>query len=718
MHHQASVHRPQLRATARAAMATLGMALVLPLAGCFLDATPGAGTTTGGNTGGGGGGGGGDGSETTVSGFVVKGPVAGSTVTAYQLKDDGTLGDALGTGTTGADGSYRITLRTTWTGAVAIVAAGGTYVSETDGATVTKTSDLLAVIPSLAGGSTSDVAVTPLTDMVAARARSLMGSGKALSDALGDAYTLVGKTYGVPSDKIASLVPKFDKPSLGTSEFTTGVVLGSLDACDKLLPASARGSLFRAISDDLSDGVFDGKKNGVPIPISGGSLLSRTAGTSDFLACVASYSTTGKAVVDAGITPTEIAPAVTAVRTGITNSTATQGTGLSSGSSGAISTLAYGGKQWLFLAARSQGVVAVDITDPTAASPTVKVFSSLVATNFGGLEIGGVVPLVGADHPQLLVYAYGSKHVALINADTGAVEYEANLPLTATSPVGFSGGSAYIAGAIPDTGRDGVWLATADGYLFFDRATRTLGTKYTYSAPAQLAENLGGDIPHNTLFAANYAPGVQLVDLVGGTSYYFDGTPFSNAFPNMYEPDGGSVDSGYQVGIVTNEDSPDVALINLKTVVKTDAGTGGRSTVVPGTGGSVALSLGTPTISGSAVDSDTHLALFMAGYSSDVAVGRIQDPSAGGTWQGLSDWRFVRGLTGYSYARDPHAVAVVKNLSNLQAYGYLLDGGVHKTFQIDMAAFLTAPAVGGTGTNAKQLSTDPTTTGIVKTISW
>ena len=293
-----------------------------------------------------------------------------------------------------------------------------------------------------------------------------------------------------------------------------------------------------------------------------------------------------------------------------------------------------------------------------------------------------------------------------------------NGPLTATSPVGFSGGSAYIAGAIPDTGRDGVWLATADGYLFFDRATRTLGTKYTYSAPAQLAENLGGDIPHNTLFAANYAPGVQLVDLVGGTSYYFDGTPFSNAFPNMYEPDGGSVDSGYQVGIVTNEDSPDVALINLKTVVKTDAGTGGRSTFVPGTGGSVALSLGTPTISGSAVDSDTHLALFMAGYSSDVAVGRIQDPSAGGTWQGLSDWRFVRGLTGYSYARDPHAVAVVKNLSNLQAYGYLLDGGVHKTFQIDMAAFLTAPAVGGTGTNAKQLSTDPTTTGIVKTISW
>lgn len=717
MHHQHrfAARRPALRATARAAMATLGLALVLPLAGCFLDATPGAGTDAtggGGNTGGGG-----SGTDTTVSGFVVKGPVVGSTITAYQLKDDGSLGDALGSGATGADGSYRITLRTTWTGPVAIVAAGGTYVSETDGSTVTKTSDLLAVIPSLAGGSTSDVAVTPLTDMVAARARLLMGGGRGITDALGDAYSLVGKTYGVPADKIATMVPKFDKPSLGTSEFTSGVVLGALDACDKLLPAGARGSLFRAISDDLSDGVFDGKKNGVPIPIPGGSLLSRTAGTSDFLACVSSYTTTGKAVVDAGITPTEIAPTVTTVRTGITNSTATQGTGLSAGSSGAISSLAYGGKQWLFLAARSQGVVAVDITDPTAASPTVKVYSGLVATNFGGREIGGVVPLLGADHPQLLVYAYGSKHVALINADTGAVEYEADLPLTATYPVGFSGGSAFIAGAIPDTGRDGVWLATADGYLFFDRATRTLGAKYTFDAPAQLAENLGGDIGHNMLFAANYAPGVQLVDLVAGKSYYFDGTPFDNAFPAMYEPDGGAVDTGYQVGIVTNEDSPDIALINLKTVVKTDAGTG-RSTFVPGSGGAVGLSLGMPTISGSAVDSDTHLALFMAGYSEDVAVGRIQDPAAGGTWQGLSDWRFVLGLTGYSYARDPHAVAVVKNLSNLQAYGYLLDGGVHKAFQIDMAAFLASPAVGGTGTNAKQLTTDPTTNGIVKTIPW
>ncbi len=331
------------------------------------------------------------------------------------------------------------------------------------------------------------------------------------------------------------------------------------------------------------------------------------------------------------------------------------------------------------------------------------------------------MPLQGADHPQLLVFAYGSKHVALVNADTGAVEYEADLPLVATSPVGFSGGSAFIAGAIPDTGRDGAWLATADGYVFFDRATRTLTTTYALGTGSFLSENLGGDIGHDLLFAPNYTPAVQLVDLAAQKSYYFDGTPFNTAFPTIGEPDAGSVDTGLQVGIVTNEDSDDVGFINLKTIVKTDVA-GGKSTFAPGAGGTALLALDNPTLSGSAVDSDTHLALFMAGYSQDIAVGTIQDPAsvpAGGTWAGMTDWRYVRNLTGYAYARDPHAVAVIKNLSDGKAYGYLLDGGAHKSFQIDMSAVLAATPAGTTGADAHRVdATSAAIVAAVKPITW
>jgi hypothetical protein len=77
----------------------------------------------------------------------------------------------------------------------------------------------------------------------------------------------------------------------------------------------------------------------------------------------------------------------------------------------------------------------------------------------------------------------------------------------------------------------------------------------------------------------------------------------------------------------------------------------------------------------------------------------------------------VIGLSGYSYARDPHAAAVIKNLSNNKAYGYLLDGGSHKSLQIDMAAFLAAPAAGSSGNAAHQLATNPGAT-IVKSITW
>jgi hypothetical protein len=664
------------------------------------------------------------GSGLSVDGSIYAGTASGATVTAYALNADGTLGASLGSATSGADGSYSVALSSVPTGPLVLVASGGTYTAESDGASITL-GDLRAVVAAVGSTGTSGVVITPLSDMVTARVEALAAAGGAIDAALASASDLVKSTYGF-TGPIASLVPLFDKASIGSDGYLLGLVLGSLDTCAKSAAGASRGSLYTALSSDFADGSFDGRLSGTPITLGAGSLSS-TAGTSDFLGCVAGYASSGKAVLDAGVSLSDLAATVTLVRTAIATSAATpKSIGLAAGSSGAISTLAYGGKQWVFIAARSAGVVAIDVTDPTAASPTVKTFSSLV-TNFGGQQIGGVVPLLGADHPQLLVFAYGSKHIALVDADTGAVDYEADLPLAATSPVGFSGGSAYIAGAIPDTGRDGVWLATADGYLFFNRATHAIGTQYAIDPSAQLAENLGGDIQHGLLFAPNYAPGIQLVDLVAGKSYYLDGSAYTNAFlapaggytPLSY-PDAGSVDAGFQVGIVTNEDTDDVGFINLKTIVKTDV-TGAKSTFAPASGGSALAKLGGPTLSGSAVDSDTHLVMFMAGYSSDVAVGMLQDPAsvaAGATWAGLTDWRFVLNLTGYSYARDPHAAAAIKNLSNGKAYGYLLDGGVHKAFQIDLAAFLGAAAQGTTGSAAHQLAADPTTNGIVKSITW
>jgi hypothetical protein len=61
---------------------------------------------------------------------------------------------------------------------------------------------------------------------------------------------------------------------------------------------------------------------------------------------------------------------------------------------------------------------------------------------------------------------------------------------------------------------------------------------------------------------------------------------------------------------------------------------------------------------------------------------------------------------------------VIQNLSNGKSYGYLLDGGAHKSLQVDMSALLAAPTAGTTGAAAHQVATDPTTNGIIKSITW
>lgn len=103
----------------------------------------------------------------------------------------------------------------------------------------------------------------------------------------------------------------------------------------------------------------------------------------------------------------------------------------------------------------------------------------------------------------------------------------------------------FIAGAIPDPPRNGVWLGTVDGYALFDVSSHALVKVLTITHPNTLAENMGGDTGHNILFCPNldgsdiegtspdapffeYHPmsdpagPVQLLDLVKSKSYYIN----------------------------------------------------------------------------------------------------------------------------------------------------------------------------------------------------
>jgi hypothetical protein len=250
----------------------------------------------------------------------------------------------------------------------------------------------------------------------------------------------------------------------------------------------------------------------------------------------------------------------------------------------------------------------------------------------------------------------------------------------------------------------------------------SLSTLYPVQDTSEIiAENMGGDIVNNELLGADYE-GIELTDLAKGMTFYMPSATIASTFPGVPPSpfDGNSVDSNLRVGILTYEDTPYASFLNLATVTETSSTTPGTlNTLTPAAGGLVNLTLGSgfgPVLSGSAVDKQSHLALFMAGYSDDMAVGLLQDPSkvpAGTAWTGLSDWSYFTlndspELADYGYATDPHSVGVVVNQTTGIPYGYLFDGSTdHGIVQIDLTNFLALARAGTTGDPAHQPKDDP-----------
>jgi hypothetical protein len=588
------------------------------------------------------------------------------------------------------------------------------------------------------------------------------------------------------------------------------VVIGTLAQEGSFLIPKSPDDLIGALSKDLDDGVFDGLGS-APIPLGSGTLPS-TAGTSQFLVSAASYVVVGSAITQNDITPTEVAPISTAIAKGVSTSPLTPPTAVlaqsfSSGPVSATTVLVTNPDEtketrtYVFMAAGTQGVAVINVTNPNA--PSAKAWTYLSATTFSGVPVNGVTVTAGTPNPLplpcktagppnahtdplVLLYSYADKHIALVDAATLAtgtpgtddvngnlVCFQEDLPLNATSPVHFSGGTAYISGGIFDNMRNaglfgGAWLATADGYGFFDVTHPTSwgpnGTPPEPLVPVlqagganpsveYLAENLGGDTTtSHLLFAPNYLNayvpgnwGIQLITQLTTSpeSYAMDPTAFKNAFPINVGPDAGAVDRVYQVGIITFEDTNTVGFLNLGAINLNSPMVGGFT---PSSSNATAFLQfckscggGYFAISGSAVDGspNAHQALFMAGYSSDSVVGLLQPPTIS-PWNGLSDWVFYdlnasSTLRGYRYAGDPHADGVVPILVTtssgtfIEDYGYLLDGSDVKAVQIDLGCFLntsklvTEPCLqraGSSGDAAHQPALDPGTVGALRSISW
>ena len=702
------------------------------------------------------------GGPSTAVAFVVNTPAGptlqgagplGATLKVYSVNTDGTSGAILCTSTTDSQtGAFSVTLNAAPGGPVRLVTTAGqiSYLGAANGLPATtnypETSLDSALLDSAPAGGQSGIAIGMPSTFADSLLQGDLAHGKqpTVIVAHASATQVIDGLYGFSAGAAVELIASGTSDGLKRELAEQGVLTEGLQLAPTKSPDDFRG----ALAADIADGSWDGMAFGTPVPFEAGNLPA-TAGTTDFLGSTVSW-VNGPGAVVLGGTP---APTSSIVQ-GVSACTCTPfGVGLNPGNTGAIAPLAFSGHQYLFIAAGAQGVVVVDISDPTAASPTVKAWSS-VATTFGA-NVSGVAAIAGnADHPQIFAFTGSDKQVGVLNAQTlvngnpatdNPVEFHGQLPLTASSAVALSGTNWWITGAF----WDGCWkgcrliLATADGYTFFNPATDLLDESQVFTVQdtaERVTGNMGPDVISgginvasptvgiDPIVLAGNMGGIQLVDFRANASFYI---PFNSvlsyfpSFPAMLstrfeDGDGNAMDPTYQVGLLTPEGvNSVVGLMNLNGIAEITGPTPDKNTFTPAGTKEVTLAQTSFAVEGSAISPDTHMALLM-GPSSVITVGQIQNPATA-PWKGLSDWSFYGvsnspSLTSFiGPNNDIHGVTTITSLGMVKpgtlnvAYGYVLDGSERLALQVDLSAFLSLARQGATGDAAHQPTGDPAT---------
>lgn len=254
-----------------------------------------------------GGGGGGSGAPAsaptgTIRGTVSKGPVSGATVRAYAVTN-GAKGSQLGSGQTDANGNFTMTVDT-YSGPLMLQVHGGSYVDEATGARMNMldADDMTCVVPSVSittGSTLPGIQVTPLTSMAQAWALHMTGGMSASN--ITTANARVGAAYmGQGADIL--MTPPIDPTVSGSANGASvdsknyGMLLAAMsqEAHDLGMTTSS-SAMVRAMLDDASDGIMDGRMNGTAINMNGmggmmgGGSMMTTAGSSQLAAAMATF---------------------------------------------------------------------------------------------------------------------------------------------------------------------------------------------------------------------------------------------------------------------------------------------------------------------------------------------------------------------------------------------------------------------------------------------
>ena len=215
--------------------------------------------------------------------------MANTTVLVFSVNPaDGSNKAVLGVQLADAQGNFSIRLSPVPGGPVRLLADGGTYASEMNGATVSWPSDVAALLPS-ATSNIAGISINPLAD-----SRQLVDRRKAqewrrhVHERLQQRGCHNQSLYALTGDPARTL-PSYVSTAVGSNAGNLGLVLGALINEDQNLCPSWPGGLVAALSADIADGVFDARYLGAPIAYCG-TQLTAIAGTADFQDALAGIS--------------------------------------------------------------------------------------------------------------------------------------------------------------------------------------------------------------------------------------------------------------------------------------------------------------------------------------------------------------------------------------------------------------------------------------------
>ncbi len=244
---------------------------------------------------------------TEIAGTATKGPLSNARVVVYRLNEDGTLGEILGEGVT--DEAGRFIIDGEFSGPVAVVAYGGSYIDEATRTLINNSPEDSLVVLMADPLDYEAISIAPLTAIATSRILSLLGSShdQNMSDIISMVHQEVAALFGLDGiDIVGTAAADVTDPDAvlddSQDDVRYGLVLAALSRLlfENNIDPKFLMDLIADIARDYADGIIDnsGLVNNILLPED--VIKELAAATSHF---VNSYNSSLVATFKSGLAP-------------------------------------------------------------------------------------------------------------------------------------------------------------------------------------------------------------------------------------------------------------------------------------------------------------------------------------------------------------------------------------------------------------------------------